>query len=245
MSEKILIVDDDEEFRVKLTACLEAYEVESVACGKDALRILRRPHMIDLVILDENLPDFKGTEMLKKIKEASPLLPVMILTGFGSKDIAVAALKGRADDYLEKPVSPGELTLALERLLNVSISLAENSGGNSGKVELVKRFIERNCFKKITLSDAAAKVFLSPKYLSKIFAHISGVSFGEYKQGVKLRKAKELLDSGKLSVGAIAYKMGFKNPESFMRMFAKTTGQTPSQYRKFSAKRKSSAVEPE
>ncbi len=238
MSEKILLVDDDAEFRAELSACLEPYDVKGVSLGRDALGILRRPHMIDLVILDENLPDLKGTEMLKKIKEIFPSLPVMILTGVGSKNIAVKALQGRADDYLEKPVSPEKLKLAVERLLNAGLLNAKGNGGLRGKVELAKRFLERNCFKKVTLADAAAEVFVSPKYLSRIFRAISGVSFSSYRTGIKLKKSKELLESDQLSVSRISYKMGFKNPESFMRMFVKMTGTTPSRYRKSLSEKK-------
>ena len=63
------------------------------------------------------MPGMRGTEALRAIKEIAPGIGTIILTGYGSKDVAVEALKGRADDYIEKPLGIGSLRESVENLL--------------------------------------------------------------------------------------------------------------------------------
>ncbi len=102
MPYNVLLVDDDKMFREELREALEDYRVVEAANGKEALEILKKPNEIDIVMLDVMMPGLPGTEVLKEIKKISPSLSVVMLTGYSSKDVAIEALKGRADDYIEK-----------------------------------------------------------------------------------------------------------------------------------------------
>ncbi|MDD4954852.1 MAG: AraC family transcriptional regulator, partial [Candidatus Omnitrophica bacterium] len=99
------------------------------------------------------------------------------------------------------------------------------------KMDKVKRFIERNCFKKISLDDAASTVFLSPKYLSRIFKQSTGMGFSDFRLHIKIDRAKELLEKTGYKVDQISDKLDYQNTESFIRQFKKLTGLTPTQYR--------------
>lgn len=243
MPDKILIVDDDSELRSELRDLLEGYEVIEAANGEDALGILRRANEIGLVILDVMMPGANGIDVLGMIKKSDPKLNIIILTGHSSKDVAIEALKGRADDYIEKPVNVGKITDAVERLLG------EPSGASTDisllslkdKIEKVKRFIEVNRYKKVTLEEAANSVCLSPKYLSKIFSDYSKTGFTDYKLEVKINAAKELLKKSGCNIDQISYKLGYENTESFIRQFKKITGKTPTGYRKQFSKKKRKA----
>jgi YesN/AraC family two-component response regulator len=101
----------------------------------------------------------------------------------------------------------------------------------NSRIEKVKVFLERNWDKKVTLKDAAGKVFLSPKYLSRVFKKQTGESFNEFKLKVKLNRAGEMLKESGLTVQQIAYELGYMNIESFIRIFKKFNGLTPGQYR--------------
>ena len=105
MAYQILMVDDDAEFREELRDCLGDYTVIEATNGAEALAILKKPNAIDLVILDAVMPVISGTEVLREIKKIKPGLSIIMLTGQSSKDIAIDALKGRADDYIEKPIN--------------------------------------------------------------------------------------------------------------------------------------------
>lgn len=238
MPDKLLLVDDDREFREELAESLSDYEVIQAGDGQEALAILSRPNEIDLVIMDVFMPGLSGTEVLRQMRKSWPGLGIIILTGYSSKDIAVEALKGHADDYLEKPVDIGKAKDIIENMLADKREPEElSAGGIKGKIEKVKHFVERNCFKKISLEDAAKAVCLSPKYLSRVFAEITGTRFTDYRLKVKISQSRELLKKSGYNIDQIADKLGYKNTESFIRQFKKITGYTPTGYRKAGKKK--------
>jgi len=232
MADKILIVDDDKEFREELKDALDDYEVNEASSGESALQFLRRAHEIGVVILDVMMPGLSGTEVLEEIRKNDPDLGIIILTGHSSKDVAIEALKGRADDYIEKPVDIDTLKESIEKLLAFRRREPDIAALDiRGKIEKVKSFTEKNCCKKMTLKEAAQAVCLSPKYLSRIFKEYAGVGFGEFKIELKISKAKDLLKKTGYNVNQISDNLGYENPESFIRQFKKLTGRTPTGYR--------------
>ncbi len=233
MADKILIVDDDEGLRSELREYLEGYDVVEVSDGEAALKLLSRANEIGLVILDVKMPGVNGLDVLAEIKNKDPHLKTIILTGHSSKDVAIEALKARADDYLEKPVGLGRLKETVEGLLETRRGESGlNEQGLKGKINKVMRFMERNWYKKITLKEAAGAVCLSPKYLSRIFKEITKKGFIDYKLELKIGKAKELLKKGDYNINQISERMGYENTESFIRQFKKIAGCTPTEYRK-------------
>jgi two-component system, response regulator YesN len=232
MPHSILIVDDDRAFREELRESLFNYDVVEASDGEEAIELINAPNEIDVVILDVMMPKLRGTEVLKRIKKAVPEVAIIVLTGFSSKDIAIEALKGRADDYLEKPVPIEKLKATIEGLLE-SKKRADGIDSETleGKIDRVKTYALRNWHKRIRLEDAAAKVFLSPKYLSRVFCEHVGMNYSEFCLEVKTDKAKELLDKGGQNIDQISDRLGYKNAESFIRTFKKRTGFTPTEYR--------------
>jgi two-component system, response regulator YesN len=232
MSYHVLLVDDDPDFREELReSLLERFRVSEASSGEEALKILNMPHAIDVVIMDVVMPGLSGTDALKAIKAIAPHLSVIILTGKSSKDIAVQALKGRADDYIEKPFPVDHLFKTVDRVLAGREEPALDGLKNRNKIERVKRFIERNSVQKVNLKDAAQEVCLSLKYLSRTFKEKTGTGFNEYRLTVKMQRAQELLKEPGVSVCDVALRLGYKNPESFIRMFKKRMGQTPKEFR--------------
>jgi DNA-binding NtrC family response regulator len=106
----ILVVDDEMEIREGLELLLtsEGYEVASAETGTAGLTALgNRPY--DLLLLDMSLPDRSGLDVLKEIRTRDPELSVILITAFGSIDMARAAFKTGAKDYITKPWSNDEL----------------------------------------------------------------------------------------------------------------------------------------
>jgi YesN/AraC family two-component response regulator len=233
MAYNILLVDDDEDFRDELRDYLDEYDVIEASSGREALDILRRPNEIDLVILDVIMPGMRGTEVLRKIKEMAPDLRVIILTGYGTKSTVIEALKGKADDYLEKPVRIDKTKQAVERLLRDRVPTnAVVEGGVSARIRRVMHFVERNYDKKVSLKHAAEIACLSPKYLSRVFKQSTGMGFTAYRLKIRIAKAAELLETTDSTIEQISYQLGYENPESFTRLFKKVTGCTPKEYRR-------------
>ena len=105
-AETILVVDDDEDILDLIERHLSnrGYEVLTAYDGEQAISLLDKL-MFDLVITDLKMPKFDGMEVLKKAKEKDPNIEVVILTGHGTMDSVVEALRdGGAFDYLQKPL---------------------------------------------------------------------------------------------------------------------------------------------
>src|SRR6266576_2323985 len=106
----ILVVDDESEIREGLELLLrgEGYGVSSAETGESGLEKLEE-HPFDLLLLDVSLPDRNGLDMLKEIRRRDPDLSVVLITAYGSIDMARAASKNGAMDYITKPWSNEEL----------------------------------------------------------------------------------------------------------------------------------------
>ena len=106
----ILVVDDESEIREGLELLLkgEGYGVSSAETGESGLAKLEE-HPFDLLLLDVSLPDRNGLDMLKEIRRRDPQLSVVLITAYGSIDMARAAFKNGAMDYITKPWSNDEL----------------------------------------------------------------------------------------------------------------------------------------
>src|ERR1700723_501219 len=106
----ILVVDDESEIREGLEMLLtsEGYGVSSAGTGASGLAKLEE-HPFDLLLLDGSLPDRNGIDLLREIRLRDPQLSVVLITAYGSIDMARAAFKSGAMDYITKPWSNDEL----------------------------------------------------------------------------------------------------------------------------------------
>ncbi|MDR1576732.1 MAG: sigma 54-interacting transcriptional regulator [Deltaproteobacteria bacterium] len=120
--ETILIVDDEPNYRLIMGELLEAegYEVILAESGRLALGILEEHGWVDLILTDMTMPDGGGIELLVKVKERSPEIPVILLTAHGTIERAVEAMKEGAFDYLTKPCRNAEILRAVSKALEVS-----------------------------------------------------------------------------------------------------------------------------
>lgn len=115
----ILVIDDEAEIREGLELLLssEGYLVSSAETGGAGLaRLEQEP--FDLLLLDVSLPDRNGLDLLREIRQRDPALPILLITAYGSIDMARQAFKNGAQDYITKPWSNDELlaqiSLAIE-----------------------------------------------------------------------------------------------------------------------------------
>jgi len=111
---RVLIADDEETFRTVLARELNdmGFEVRGVAGGAQALAALNDAEF-DVVLLDVKMPDMDGLTVQKAVKEAHPMVEVILLTGYGTIDNAIAAIRSGAYDYLTKPCKLEELEALL------------------------------------------------------------------------------------------------------------------------------------
>jgi DNA-binding NtrC family response regulator len=125
MKFNILIVDDEKNIREGLGQALEmdGYAIFLAADGKEAMNTFTEEE-IDLVITDLKMPNISGGELLRRIAADQPTVPVIILTGHGTIETAVDAMRDGAYDFLTKPVNLDHLSLLVKRALaNRSMTL--------------------------------------------------------------------------------------------------------------------------
>ena len=112
MKFNVLIVDDEKNIRAGLGKAIEmdGHNVILAEDGQRALEIVESDE-IDLIIADLKMPRISGEELLKRIVQTYPTLPVIILTGHGTIESAVRAMRDGAYDFLTKPVNLDRLSL--------------------------------------------------------------------------------------------------------------------------------------
>jgi len=124
---KVLIVDDERNIRSSLAGLLadEGFEARTAASGEEALESLRA-EAFDLAILDVRLPDTDGVSLLEQARALRSDLPVVMMSGHASIDIAVRAVRLGAFDFLEKPLSPDRLIVVARNATERARLVAEN-----------------------------------------------------------------------------------------------------------------------
>lgn len=119
---KILVVDDDTTFCIMLKNWLgkRGFEVENAFSYKEAVKKLDK-ETFDLVLTDLRLPDKDGIDLLRLIKEKTPVTQVLLMTGYADIQTAVTAMKLGAFDYVAKPVIPDEILKKLQEALKLEV----------------------------------------------------------------------------------------------------------------------------
>ncbi len=136
MAEFILLIDDDASLRRVTEYNLSAagFEVITAGSGKEGLRLFEGKSF-DLVITDVKLGDMSGLEVLQAIKEQAAEIPVIVITAFGSIEMAVEAMKHGAFNFITKPFDRETLRLSCAKALE----LAQLRSGNRVLIDEVNR----------------------------------------------------------------------------------------------------------
>jgi CheY-like chemotaxis protein len=116
---RILIVDDEAHTRETMQLTLEAigYKTETAADGAEALEKFGEASGWDLVLLDQRMPGIEGVEVLRRMRERDPAARVIIVTAYGTIDLAVDAMKSGAVNFIRKPFTPEVLQGAVQEAL--------------------------------------------------------------------------------------------------------------------------------
>jgi DNA-binding NtrC family response regulator len=125
----ILIVDDDSDMLGMLRLVLKkgcASDIVTAQSGREALEILKGGRVPDVVLSDIKMPAMDGLALLKKIREQDNSISVVIMTGYGTIDMAVEALKNGAYDFLQKPFENDELIRSIQKGLERTTLLRAN-----------------------------------------------------------------------------------------------------------------------
>jgi two-component system response regulator YesN len=155
--------------------------------------------------------------------------------------IDAEVLSGKALDELEDNHAIVKLIeTTIERLFRAAsgpgTDALRNPALNSSVIDNIVGYLNRNIEEEITLQTISDKFAINPSYLSRVFKAATDQNFVKYVTGLKIGKAKELLENGALEIADIAHGLGFSDQQYFNRVFKKTTGTTPNEWRTKSKK---------
>lgn len=127
--QRILILDDEEELRSIISQRLtrRGYEIIEAGTAQEGMDLLQ-DNLFEAILLDIRLPDGDGLQLLMKMKKRQPDLQVIMLTGHGTLESAIEAMKAGAFDYLTKPCNLSELEITLQKALEQRKLVVENTG---------------------------------------------------------------------------------------------------------------------
>jgi YesN/AraC family two-component response regulator len=243
----ILIVDDDPAVLEALsTALATQFQIVTARTGFEALEVLGQ-HLLDLVLLDNVLPDMPGLAILRIIKRYLPSLPVVLITGHGSEELSVKAFRGGARDYVKKPIQLGDLLARVDQILHArrragevraparlpgsETSRAETAALLDNHLHRALAFIDANLHSHLSLEQAAREAGMSKYHFCRQFKAVLGMSFRECLARRRIERASVLLRDQKRSVTEVYLEVGFKDLSHFGRVFRKITGEPPSRFR--------------
>jgi two-component system response regulator AtoC len=116
VAQRILIVDDDDSLResLELVLAAEGYEVLTAAEANEALEVVQRTP-VDVILCDVRMPGIDGLELLPQLVRRLPGCTIVMMSAFGTEDLAIEAMSRGAYDYLAKPFQPSEVLLTLRK----------------------------------------------------------------------------------------------------------------------------------
>lgn len=207
--------------------------------GNDIIK-KEKPH---IVFSDICMPGLDGLGMIAALKSRDDHLQISILTGFRDFDYAQQAIRLGVTRFLLKPSKMEEIEEAVSAMVsklkewNVEGEEETNESetfDNAASSFIVKNalaYIEDNFKQKLKLSDVAEKTYVSQWHLSKLLNRHTGQNFSEILNGIRIEKAKVLLEDPSLRIGDIAEEVGFLDMAHFSRVFKKQVGISANEYR--------------
>ena len=218
----------------KLRVLLVDDEIMIRADGMEALAKIDSLNP-DIVIMDINIPIMNGLKVIKMSRIKHPDTAFIIVSGYDDFSYCREALRLKITDYILKPVNYEEFGTCID---NLKISMyMENVSQEPEEQEeriinSITRFIQEHLAEEISLSVLSEEFHMNPQYISQLFKNEIGVGFLAYLTSIRMEKAKKLLLSTSLSIGEVAEQSGYGDYRVFTKVFKKSEGITPSQYRR-------------
>ena len=247
-TERVLIIEDDEETRLYLEEMLSpSYKIMTARDGDSGLQraLIELP---DLVLSDIVMPGANGLQVVKRIKNNpnTTHIPVILLTSNTDINEKIEGLEHGADAYIVKPFDINELLTTIDNILkNRQRIRGKYSGahqedkikpievkGNSDKLmERIMNVINDNLDSPdLRVEMLSEEVGLSRAQLHRRVKEITGISTGEFIRNIRLKKAAELLAENKINISQVAYMVGFSSQTHFSTAFKKFYGISPTDY---------------
>ena len=227
---RVLLVDDEIMIRegFKRLFDWEAHDCEVVGEAADGMEALAKLDALepDIAIMDINIPIMNGLKVIQLSRIKHPDTAFVIVSGYDDFAYCREALRLQITDYILKPVNYEEFGTCIDNL-KIALFQRQSSGAGEQREERPIHGITRY------LQEHLAEEFhLSAQYISQLFKNEIGVGFLTYLTNIRMERAKQLLLSTSLSIAEVSEQSGYGDYRVFTKVFKKSEGITPSQYRR-------------
>lgn len=237
---RVLLVDDEIMIRegFKKLFDWEAHGCEVVGEAADGMEALAQMDALDpdIAIMDINIPIMNGLKVIQLSRIKHPETAFVIVSGYDDFSYCREALRLQITDYILKPVDYEEFGTCID---NLKIALfqrqweKETVDLQEGRtIHSITRYLQEHMAEDVSLTVLAEQFHLSGQYISQLFKNEIGVNFLAYLTNIRMEKAKKLLLSTSMSIGEISDQLGYGDYRVFTKVFKKSEGITPSQYRR-------------
>lgn len=242
----ILIIEDNIELRDYLEGELRyQYKVLLASNGLEGVRIAQES-LPDLIISDVIMPKMNGFDLCQLIKNdtSTSHIPLLMLTAKASIENRIEGIEMGADAYMVKPFDLKLLKLRISQLIksrqlifdkyfSAVSGINENEVSSSTEKDFIQNlldFINENIDNSnLSVEELASQLNLSRSQLYRKIKAITGQTVSEFIRGIRLEKAKQILERGGLSISETCYKVGFASPSYFSKCFRAKFGVLPTE----------------
>ena len=236
---RVLLVDDEIMIRegFKRLFDWEAHNCQVVGEAADGMEALAKIDTLDpdIAIMDINIPIMNGLKVIQLSRIKHPGTAFVIVSGYDDFSYCREALRLQITDYILKPVNYEEFGACID---NLKIALFQRQSPKhqdrqeERTITLITRYLQEHLAEEISLSILAEEFHLSAQYISQLFKSEIGVGFLAYLTNIRMEQAKKLLLSTPLSIAEVSEQSGYGDYRVFTKVFKKSEGITPSQYRR-------------
>lgn len=236
---RVLLVDDEIMIRegFKKLFDWEAHECVVVGEAADGMEAITKidEEQPDIVIMDINIPIINGLKVIQLSRVKYPSVAFVIVSGYDDFSYCREALRLQITDYILNPVNYEEFGSCIDRL---KISLYNNEVKEKPVVKKervitgITKYMQEHLSEEVSLHILSEEFHLNSQYISQLFKNEIGVNFLTYLTNIRMEHAKKLLLSSSLSIAEVSEQSGYGDYRVFTKVFKKSEGITPSQYRR-------------
>lgn len=241
---RAIVVDDEYLIRIGMSRQIESMGlgiqvIDTASDGIEALKAYEK-YIPDIFLVDIDIPHINGLECIRRIREKNKLSVIIIVSGHDKFEYAKKAIEHNVDFYMLKPVEDEEFYNVMKQAIEIFDSRLEHqnilqqffSQKPKPKYSVIE-FININYTQKYLSSEYIEKEFnISRTALFKLIKTSTGKSFIEYLTRLRINHSIRLLKGDKdQTIQEIALASGYSNQYYFSRVFKKTTGSSPKEYR--------------
>ena len=231
-----LLIADDENLELKVLEktvkkhFVDELEIFASSNGRKASQICDEVKP-DIALLDIEMPGMNGIELAKYIKEKYAECIIIFITAYDRFDYAIEAMHIKAFDYLLKPWKEERLCELINTAIENVRSMQKTDGIVHSQKDIIKDYIDRNYKKDISAKDVAGILGYSDVYFSKVFKQLFDDNFINYLTKIRIDRAKLLLKDISFNIKEVGKSVGYADSNYFTKVFKRSVGMSPSEYR--------------